>query len=712
MIKPKRIIIIIIIGLLFGGIITRVGLVSNNFFKNREIIQTTPAVSDRSQKQSYNLQEVGFFSNGGETVGVDVQGDLVFLADESDGLEIVDIADLNSPKLVATFQVNNASIYDLLVRDSFVFLAHGKEGLRIVDFSNLSKIKEVGSFDDGGTAWGISVKDSFAFLADRDQGLEIIDISNISRPTKVSSVPGTSLGVVIRDNLAFVAAGWEKGLEIIDISTPKNPRKIAETFVEKGDGVSIFVEHNTAFLATRRAGLIIYDISNPNTPKQIGQFQDEGRGRTWDVFVEDYFAFIADEAEGVEIIDISTPSNPQEVAQFYDGGEGKAFQILVHNQLIFVADFKDGVEILDWKTEPPAPIQGNYKTITTTSLNFNHTISPLYANESFGDEETRLEVELELTAGFESPILLSVTAPERIRAEDLINFRIKIAGERSRFWASLTGSIQYSNSYGISEETTLEAAGVPAFFELAAFPTIIGQDISKNVSIPPITLWEQNLFNTSLAFLMFPLFNITGTATISAKVNGTGQYVPMHWTTDGEEILVPIQIPAIAKKQYTISLEEIQFNIEDLKLDLYALRFNLVAQDLVPIESWQLNLTDFRNDFVRESVIQKKMGQQNLLSRHITAPPPTKPSLLTYSPKQESNRSLFYLDGIYPLGDFVIVIKLADIVEPFPTWAIILILAETMISLSLPWLFLCLYLRVSERARKKQRGFYRVKKKG
>jgi len=617
---------------------------------------------------NFNLKRIGNFNLATAVVDIFVINNIAFLADEEKGLLAVNITDLNVPTLLGSYQLENESIYDIEIRDNYGFLAHGRSGLVIVDLSDPENIIELGRFDDGGLAWSIYLYGNFLFLADRTQGIEILDITNLANPVEISQYDGKPFSVVVKDDFAFVAAGISAGLEIINIKDITNPKKVAEVKTEFEDTVDVYIEDDYVYVANLDNGLKVYKITNPKRPKLVSQSLDSDIGSTWSVVIDDEFAYVADEADGIEILDVKNPTLPKEIAQYHSNNNGNSYDLFIRDDLIFIADYANGMEIVTWKTTKPIPTDSNYVVISNATLNFNHSIGPYGLDAVVGNDSVGLNISLLMDIGLKSPINVSVEAPEKIFSGEDTNLKIRISSEASSFWTKLLGTITLESLLGSTEIISLAAAGIPEYTEIAAFETFIGRNLSEDTNLKPIVLWEDKILNVTLKLIMTPNFNVTGTAIVSAMINNENQTINMEWESDREQVIVPIRIPETDEDFYTVKLEDFKFIIDDLRLDFYSLRFDIVALDLVPIYTWTLNFDDLFN--TSEPILFTKATQVNSIYAN-----------------QENNRTLLYLDGEYILGDYLIVINFTRSIN-LPSWAIALILLGILLMMAIPWLLI------------------------
>jgi hypothetical protein len=617
---------------------------------------------------AYNLKKVGQYKLGEEVVAVTRKNNLLFLADQKKGLEVINITNKEQPTFVSKYQINDGSVYDIIITNDIAFLAHGTEGVRILNISNPVAISEIGSFNNGGTAWKLLLHNTLLFVADRTQGVEILNISKMTTPKEIGLYPGNPLGVAIQNNYLYVAAGLSKGFEIVNINDLHNPEKISEITVRFEDTVSVSVLGRYAFTSHRKNGVKIIDITNPYRPIVIHQYTEKIK-KVWNALPIDHLLYLADEIGGIKVLDISTPRNPIEVAYYIDG-RTKTFDLAVSDNLIIAADFTDGLKILAWKVAKPVPIPMPYKTLDSGMIGFNHTAGPLVANQLFGNETIGINLSLVVDVGLYSPVQINIEGPQRVNSGDTINLGIAITGENSNFWSYFSGSASIITPFSPQGNEI----DISQYIEIAAFQTFIGENISSNPIIESTILWEQSFGNTSFAFTMTPLFNVTGTATITAKINGTIQYYNLHWVTDGEKILIPIKIPEKITKNYLLPLEEITFQIEELMIALHSLRFDLLSFGFLPIETWYLNISDFSNIFTAINNEHSVFSAKN--------------NLLT---KEQNSLTLFLLNGSYLLGEYSINLIFTELETAFfSPWLLLTIFSGMTTILVIPWLLIYL----------------------
>ncbi|MCF2142529.1 MAG: hypothetical protein K9W42_02370 [Candidatus Heimdallarchaeota archaeon] len=629
---------------------------------------------------NFNLKKVGQYSGAWEVVDVFIKDSIAFLADQEKGLVVVNISDVTNPSFLSQFQDNGNSVYDVIVEGNVAYVAHGRAGLKILDISNITSLQEVGHYNNGGVAWKIFLMKPYLFLVDKLEGIEILDISDKTAPKQIGLYAGQPFDVFVRGDFAYVAAGINKGLEIVDISDPTKPKKIGETSVNFEDSVSVSVKDDYAYVAFKSNGLRIIKISRARHPKVVATFDDMGEGKIWGIEIKENLAYLACEAQGIQILDITNPLAIYKVGEYSEYPHGKTFNVKSENPFLFMANFELGLEILQWKTAPPNPVESPYHQIDSAILNFNNSVGPFAINAVLGNETLGLNLSLFLDVGLMSPVNITAEAPQRINPGDKTNLRIGITAETSYFWGHFEGTIKFTTPLGSSELFSLEEVGIPKFVKLQAFKTFIGENIVTDSLVYPLTLWSQNFMNYSLSLVMSSYFNVTGSSIVTGEINNSATNFELEWGQDREQLIIPLKVPENLENAYIIPLKNLRFEIDDLALDLYYIRFDVMVSNLIPIYSWEINISNF-------NLLPKEHYSLNAAT--------------SFFSRQRTNNTLLYLDGIYPLGTFIIVLNFSGNLN-LPPWAVFLTLFGIIAMIIIPWSIIFL---LSRRKQRRQRQF-------
>ena len=283
--------------------------------------------------------------------GVAVAGNYAYVADNSGGLQVIDISNPANPQRVGGYDTTGFA-YGVAVARNYAYVADYAAGLQVIDISNPANPQRVGGYDTAGLAYGVAVAGSYAYVAYYGAGLQVIDISNPANPQRVGGydTAGAAVGVAVAGNYAYVADGGA-GLQVISISTPANPQRVGG-YDTPGTANGVAVAGNYAYVADSGAGLQVIDISNPADPQRVGGYDTAGSARG--VAVAGNYAYVADFGAGLQVIDISNPADPQRVGG-YDTA-GSAWAMAVAGNYAYVADANAGLQVV--AIDPVATMSG------------------------------------------------------------------------------------------------------------------------------------------------------------------------------------------------------------------------------------------------------------------------------------------------------------------------------------------------------------------
>ena len=218
----------------------------------------------------------------GTLTGVDVDGDYVYVAAGSAGLQIVDVSDPKNPTIAGFVDTDDAREVDAM--NGMAFVADGLGGMLRIDATDPTAPFIFGNGGGGGPlplfAEDIVVINELAYLADRNNGLEVIDTNyDTGELTSVlGKVPLTGGGVgVALDPLATIAvvASRFAGIHVIDVSDPATLSEASILgSVDTGDALDVVLQGDLAFVGDNDSasrGFTVVDISDPANPVVIGE---------------------------------------------------------------------------------------------------------------------------------------------------------------------------------------------------------------------------------------------------------------------------------------------------------------------------------------------------------------------------------------------------------------------------------------------------------
>ncbi|MFY9253553.1 MAG: Calx-beta domain-containing protein, partial [Fuerstiella sp.] len=169
-----------------------------------------------------SITQLGVFDIMGQASGVEVVGDVAYVADLSAGLVVLDISD---PANITQLGVFDTPAYaqSVQVVGDVAYVADAFTGLIVLDISDPANITQLGVFDTPDFAEGVEVVGDVAYVADLSAGLVVLDISDPANITQlgVFDTPDNAFGVQVVGDVAYVA-DFTTGLVVLDISDPAN----------------------------------------------------------------------------------------------------------------------------------------------------------------------------------------------------------------------------------------------------------------------------------------------------------------------------------------------------------------------------------------------------------------------------------------------------------------------------------------------------------
>lgn len=322
----------------------------------------------------------------GAAVGLDIEGNLAYIADGAAGLQIVDISTPENPTWHGEYAEPEWAASDVDVEGQYAYLALGELGLGIIDISNPASPTLRDVYDTLGSVKAVRVIGDYAFMADdqyglhvanvagsgaatfaanisvlgtvsnltvsndtlvycvTDVGLSIVDVAEPLAPTIIGSYTKAGLNAVhIVDQIAYV--GHNSGIDVLDVSDPTSP-SFQHTVCE-GLRILAASTRDSLLTALHNGGydgsLRVLNIAQPGPPVELGQLP--AGSRPYKVDVLGNFAAIAGGKSGVNLVDVTDPYNMQ-LLSTYDT-PGWARDVALKGNEVYVADRWEGLLILE-----------------------------------------------------------------------------------------------------------------------------------------------------------------------------------------------------------------------------------------------------------------------------------------------------------------------------------------------------------------------------
>jgi CSLREA domain-containing protein len=328
-----------------------------------------------------NPLDLGYFGTPGPTVWIEVIGSTAYVAELTAGIQILDITNLLQPDSIGMYDTQYAD--GIHIQGDTLYLAASSWGLELVDISTSPELTHINGSDGGGYALDLYVRDDYAYVALRGLGLGVFEISdpvNLELLTLVDmenvfTLHGSGDYLYVVDGYNFhildisdpaiplitysssyeyintvfcdgkiLYLGGAPDLQIMDVSDPYSPELLGSLDGLLRSPNSLFVSGPFAYLANRQGGLHIINIMDPTAPESVGSY--EGFEYAWSVYVSGQYAYVADRYVGLlRIIDISNPEFPFETSNYSVGDAAR--DISGSGSYAYVLDSWHGVRVID-----------------------------------------------------------------------------------------------------------------------------------------------------------------------------------------------------------------------------------------------------------------------------------------------------------------------------------------------------------------------------
>jgi len=285
---------------------------------------------------------------------VQVVGNFAYIADWiTGGLQIWNVGNPTAPTFVGSYNVNTKS-RGLQVVGNLVYLADQEFGIKIIDVTTPAAPVLVGSYDTPGKAYRIKVVDELAYVSDGLSGVQILDVSNPASISLVgqavdtgalSGLPSDSRATDLVGNLLYVADS-ASGLKIYNVSNPVAPILLNSTDTLSAGGIQ--VTENYSIVPDGTDGLKVFDVSNPATPVLVETYDTPGKARS--ITIVGKHGFVAD-GTSLQVLNVADLTNITFVDSYTISGANvdtaRGVEIQGLYAYVGLVDAIKGVQIVD-----------------------------------------------------------------------------------------------------------------------------------------------------------------------------------------------------------------------------------------------------------------------------------------------------------------------------------------------------------------------------
>ncbi len=295
---------------------------------------------------------------GGSAQAIVLDGNTLYLG-VGMHVEIFDISNPKEPTLLGSSPILPGFVESLSISNSkYLYAACGQAGLQILDISNSSTPKLISSYDTLGYTEKVLLINDHAILADGPNGIQILDISDPSSPSWISEAYSLAYtyDAVLSGNILYAAAGGS-GILTVDLSNIQQPQ---EKGILSMDGFvyALAVSGKYIYSANAWGGLGMLDISDPLSPTVMNTISTDG----WvmDIDIQNSNLLAMDGTDGVRLYDITNKA-PDLLGVYAD--TGFTYQGILKDKNAFVTDKEQGLLVLDFTSSSSPHLTGQYLPI-------------------------------------------------------------------------------------------------------------------------------------------------------------------------------------------------------------------------------------------------------------------------------------------------------------------------------------------------------------
>lgn len=229
--------------------------------------------------------------------------DTLMLAVSSGGIYITSVAD---PYTVRHLSSYGRPSYDAALRDTLMFVASQSQGLRVVNLANPSAPAEVAACDSTAYVRAVELYGGRAYMLSGGY-LKVVDISNPAAPAVLGTLPLTNaVDLAVSGNYVY-AASQSTGLQVVDVSNPAAPVLQGSCYTA-GNFQRLKVKGEYAYVAAVTGGLRVINLANPANPVEFGSYLDEVDAE--DVVLTGPYACISGSNGNAKLLDVTNPYLP------------------------------------------------------------------------------------------------------------------------------------------------------------------------------------------------------------------------------------------------------------------------------------------------------------------------------------------------------------------------------------------------------------------
>jgi len=245
--------------------------------------------------------------------GIDVEGDYAYVS-HNDGVEIINIENKKRPSIVGNVDISDGA-FGIEKNGDVLYIAGDSNGLVIANISNPRQPVICSETTFGSSSTNIAFQNEVVYLVLMSGIVEVLNVTDPSSPVHINTYTGGATsnfrGLIVSGDLLYIADP-NRGIEIVNISIPSTP-----TFIKRIDTpspIALFKYENILFAGRHGMGVYWYDITNGTAPLLKGTYQEIG-GEAYGVWGNSTHLYVADLQKGIFCLDITDEGSAFKVSQ-------------------------------------------------------------------------------------------------------------------------------------------------------------------------------------------------------------------------------------------------------------------------------------------------------------------------------------------------------------------------------------------------------------
>ncbi len=294
-------------------------------------------------------------------------GNRLYLASSKIGLVIYDLSDINQPKIISPTSAQNpphGNASSIAVAGNLALIGRGDQGVDVVDITNPISPKVLSTIKLENSAIDVAISGKYAFVATGGESIDIFDLTFSYVPKKIKTITNLENLAqlkIIGNKLIMTSYLTSSGkLRIFDISQPDNPQPIGSLNLEGGQNSGFNLSVSGNLIAIRNYLLKkvqLVNFQNPAVPVIAGEINNFER-LGW-IDLEDNLLYVGyeglDYVNKLDIYNVTNPSSPVKSGQYLPPQDYPIPEkTVVKNKIIITGKSEAGLSVVD-ATNPAQP---------------------------------------------------------------------------------------------------------------------------------------------------------------------------------------------------------------------------------------------------------------------------------------------------------------------------------------------------------------------